>query len=158
MKNQPQISPHDQVSPYEILTLLGLGRLSAALKSPMDVACLLERGLPKKSIGRLVNGTGITLNEMSVVMHVTHRTLKSWQAHTERNQLLAPLQSSQLWLLAVVIKQAQYVLGEERLALTWLRDRHIGLSRQRPLDLLSTPVGANVLLNFLNQIDRCVYV
>lgn len=151
------VSPY-QVSPEEILVLLGLGELSITITNQMDVANLLEHGLQKGCIGSLIDGTGITFNEMSVTMHITDRTLKSWRAHASQNQLLTPLQSSQLWLLAATFKQALHVMGNARLALTWLRNRQIGLNGQRPLDLLKTPLGIEVVVNFLDQIDGGVYI
>lgn len=150
-------TPH-QVSPEEILVLLGLRELSVTITNQMDVAGLLERGLPKRCIGNLIDSTGITFKEMGVTMHIADRTLKSWGAHASRNQLLTPLLSAQLWLLAATFRQAQHVMGNARLALTWLRNRHIGLDSQRPLDLLKTPLGVDIVVNFLRLIDGGVYI
>lgn len=36
------------------------------------------------------------LKGVSMVIHVTHRTLKAWRAYDASNHLLAPLQGSQL--------------------------------------------------------------
>lgn len=124
----------------------------------MDVVNLLETGLPQQCIDALMNRTGFTPGEISRVIHVTEKTLRRCRSRAEKNQLLRPLQSSQLWTLASIFTQAQYVLGNGRLALKWLRNCHAGLNGRSPLELLSTPIGIRAVRDFLDQIDSCVYI
>jgi putative toxin-antitoxin system antitoxin component (TIGR02293 family) len=49
-------------------------------------------------------------------------------------------------------------LGSQEDAEGWLQTPAIGLNRQRPIDLLATRAGAEIVENFLSQLEYGVYV
>lgn len=145
-------------SPKDIRELLGLECHSGPLESDMDVVNLLEGGLPRKCIDTLVDRAGFAPVEICRVIHITEKTLRLWRSGAENHKLLTPLQSSLLWMLGSIYQQAQYVLGTEHLALTWLREGQPGINGRKPLDLLSTCIGVDAVCDLLGQIDSCTYV
>jgi putative toxin-antitoxin system antitoxin component (TIGR02293 family) len=146
------------VDPGIVLELLGLQSLAVSLNSVIDVIDLIDRGLSKKCVSRLIGSLGLFPYEVAGVLNITERTLLGWLSYPQQKRLMTPLQSSQLWLFCVVVITAADTLGSERLALEWLRKRQVALNQRRPLDFASTAIGLNEVLHALNQIDRGVYV
>jgi putative toxin-antitoxin system antitoxin component (TIGR02293 family) len=65
---------------------------------------------------------------------------------------------SQLVLFAVMLSRAEDILGGRAAALLWLGQEQVALSGRRPIDLLDTYIGANLVERTLTQIDYGVYV
>ena len=60
-----------------------------------------------------------------------------------------------------VLDRAEIVakaLGSQEDAERWLQTLAIGLNRQRPIDILATRAGAEIVENFLSQLEYGVYV
>ena len=59
---------------------------------------------------------------------------------------------------AEILAKASAILGSREHAEQWLRTPAIGLNRQRPIDLLATRAGVEIVENFLGQLEYGVYV
>jgi len=59
---------------------------------------------------------------------------------------------------AEILAKASAILGSQEVAERWLQTPAIGLNRQRPIDLLATRAGAEIVENFLSQLEYGVYV
>ncbi|MCY1369891.1 putative toxin-antitoxin system antitoxin component [compost metagenome] len=58
---------------------------------------------------------------------------------------------------AALLKRAAEVLGNRRFAERWMVEPAIGLDGQRPIDLLSSVAGIELLETFLTRLEYCVY-
>ena len=59
---------------------------------------------------------------------------------------------------AEILAKASAILGSREDAERWLESPAIALNRQRPIDLLATRTGAEIVENFLSQLEYGVYV
>jgi putative toxin-antitoxin system antitoxin component (TIGR02293 family) len=59
---------------------------------------------------------------------------------------------------AEILAKASATLGLQEDAERWLQTPGIGLNRQRPIDHLATRAGAEIVENFLSQLEYGVYV
>lgn len=59
---------------------------------------------------------------------------------------------------AAVVCQAIRVLGSEDDAERWLATPAIGLDSRRPVELLSSPEGNELVRTLLTRMDYCVYM
>jgi putative toxin-antitoxin system antitoxin component (TIGR02293 family) len=59
---------------------------------------------------------------------------------------------------AEILAKATELFGSLQEAEHWLARPAIGLNRQRPVDLLATPAGVELVETFLSQIEFGVYV
>ena len=59
---------------------------------------------------------------------------------------------------AEILAKASATLGSQEDAERWLQTPAIGLNRQRPIDHLATRAGAEIVENFLSQLEYGVYV
>ena len=117
---------------------------------------LLNRGLPRAALSSLVGKIHfITSDEASEALGMSLRTL---QRH--KNTPAEPLdvqQSGRTWKFAEILAKATHVLGSQDEAEQWLRRPAIGLDQRRPIDLLTTPAGVNLVEDYLGRLEYDVY-
>lgn len=142
----------------KILEILGLERLGEDADTDIILHDLLQGGLPKLCVSRLIQQTGFTTFEVGSVLEVSEQEVESCMLSTEDGECLTVLQSSQLFVLGLAFVRAQYVHGSQALARNWLRGSSLGLGGRSPMYLLQTFAGASAVLRFLHQIDTGVYV
>ena len=71
---------------------------------------------------------------------------------------LRPEQSGRTWKFAEILAKATAVLGSQEEAEQWLERPAIGLNQRRPIDLLATPAGVEMIEDFLERLEFGVYV
>jgi putative toxin-antitoxin system antitoxin component (TIGR02293 family) len=143
-----------------VSTLLG-GRsvLGSSIESELDAHELLRRGLPREALSTLVENLHvISVNEASEALGVSVRTLQRHKhgSHGPVVRLDVP-QSGRAWRFAEILAKATRVLGSQEEAEQWLKRPAIGLDRQRPVDLLTTPAGAKLVETYLGRLEYGVY-
>jgi putative toxin-antitoxin system antitoxin component (TIGR02293 family) len=141
----------------DVSNLLGGRRvLGSSIESELDVHKLLDRGLPSAAVSRLLEKLRhIRFDEASEALGVSVRTL---QRH--KHEPVAHLdleQSGRAWRFAEILAKATRVLGSQEEAEQWLKRPAIGLDRQRPVDLLTTPAGAKLVETYLGRLEYGVY-
>jgi putative toxin-antitoxin system antitoxin component (TIGR02293 family) len=58
---------------------------------------------------------------------------------------------------AEIVAKATRVLGSQEEAEQWLKRPAIGLDRQRPVDLLTTPAGVKLVEDYLGRLEHDVH-
>lgn len=134
-------SNHDEISTTARILLLDV--LAQPIESDLELSILLERGIPRRCVGHLMDRAGLGPAEVMRALHISEKTLKAWtdRRRPHMDQLLEPLHSAQLWTVASVFARAEIVFGCQPEALAWLRKPSLGLAGRRPADLLATSVG-----------------
>ena len=66
-------------------------------------------------------------------------------------------QSGRTWKFAEILAKATRVLGSQDEAEQWLRRPAIGLDQKRPIDLLTTPAGVQLVEDYLGRLEYDVY-
>jgi putative toxin-antitoxin system antitoxin component (TIGR02293 family) len=137
----------------DVSNLLG-GRkvIGSSIESDLEAHELLHRGLPRAALSSLVDKIRfITSDEASEALGMSLRTL---QRH--KNTPAEPLdvqQSGRAWKFAEILAKATRVLGSQDEAEQWLRRPAIGLDQQRPIDLLTTPAGVQLVEDYLGRLE-----
>jgi putative toxin-antitoxin system antitoxin component (TIGR02293 family) len=57
-----------------------------------------------------------------------------------------------------ILAKATEMFGSQQEAEQWLERPAIGLNRRRPIDLLATPAGVELVEDFLKRLEYGVYV
>jgi putative toxin-antitoxin system antitoxin component (TIGR02293 family) len=141
----------------DVSTLLG-GRpiLGPAIQSELDAHELLHRGLPRAALSSLVDKIHfITSDEASEAIGMSLRTLQRHKS--EPDALLDVQQSGRAWKFAEILAKATHVFGSQDEAEQWLRRPAIGLDQKRPIDLLTTPAGVQLVEDYLGRLEYNVY-
>ena len=117
---------------------------------------MLERGLPNTAIKHLLEGM-TTLAEKSIesAIGMSVRTRQRREKHP--TELLNQDQSGRTWKFAEILTRTTSIFGSRHAAEQWLAQPAIGLDRRRPIDLLTTPAGVELVEDLLGRIEYGVY-
>lgn len=144
--------------PYRRVTEV-LGAKSLRIDSPIELHERIVHGLPRSTVVHLVSSlSGISLEESMRVLNISLRTWHRIKA--EEDALQKPLdvdQSARAWTLAQILAKAEEVLGTREEAEQWLARPQIGLDSHRPIELMATPQGADLVKTLLAQMEHGVY-
>lgn len=123
------------------------------LRSDVELARAVERGLPTKAADEAVRG-GILDQEFLYRVVVSKRTL---QRRREGKRRLSADESDKLTRIVRVVARAEVALGDAAKAEAWLRAPNRALEGRRPMDLLGSDGGARAVEKVLGRIEHGVY-
>lgn len=94
-------------------------------------------------------------NVLSRIVGLSDRTLA--RRIKNKDESLSQEQSARALYYAEVLEKAQAVFGTRKLAEEWMIKPALGLDGERPIDLLSNPVGYELVTDFLHRLEYGVY-
>ena len=125
-------------------------------ESPTAVHEAAMRGVPYESLTHLVDQvTVIAHDEVAKVLGMSHRTLTR-QVQKPREPMPADL-AGKAWQFAEILVKASDVFGGEPAAEHWLAAPAVALNGHRPIELLRTLQGAEVVRDYLTRLQFGVY-
>lgn len=86
---------------------------------------------------------GIPVSSLLPVFGISARTFM--RLKSEPDKLLGAQQSGRVWQFAEVFAKAEEVLGSHQRTVDWMMAPAMALENRRPIDLLTTPVGAQLV-------------
>lgn len=139
------------------LELLGGAEVfSHAPRNLLDVHQWVAHGIPSASIAHLAQAIEpLPARALSEALGVSVRTLhrkKGGQGDT-----LSVAQGGRTFKFAEVVAKATLALGSREAAVRWLTSPALGLDQQKPIDLLATPAGTQLVEELLDRIEYGVY-
>ena len=141
-----------------VVDILG-GRkvLKKTLRDPLDAHELLLRGLPAAALTHLVDSLAHLRDPGSLekAVGISLRTFQRRKA--DPTQPLSREQSGRIWKFAEILAKATAVLGSRTEAEEWLERPAIGLNQRRPIDLLATTAGVEIVETHLERLKYGVY-
>lgn len=136
--------------------MLGGARLlGKQVRTVLDLADLIEQGVPRKAAERLRARLRLTEQELARSLGVSAKTLQR-QAQSDQARL-SPSQSDRLYRLARIVAIAEEVFENNDRARHWLREPQRGLGSRVPLELLQTEAGAREVEDLLGRIEHGVF-
>lgn len=131
--------------------------LKRTLGTALDVHEVLLQGLPGDALSQLERRLQVLdAAALEKAIGMSLRTLQRRRA--DPSQPLSVEQSSRVWKFAEILSKASQIMGSQRDAEEWLSEPAMGLNGQKPLDLLATAAGTELVEAFLGQIEYGVYV
>jgi putative toxin-antitoxin system antitoxin component (TIGR02293 family) len=137
--------------------LLGGPRLiKRSVHSRSEVHSAILEGIPYASVHFLI-GKLESLDEGDVasVLGISARTLQR-QKVSPKKAMPVDL-ASKAWMLAETLAKASEIFGSREEAEAWMARPAMGLDGQRPIDLLRTLQGAEIVNDFLTRLEYGVY-
>lgn len=130
--------------------------LRQQLSSRSDVHFAIVRGIPYGSLLHLVAQME-ELKEVDIVkvLGISARTLRR-QSEAPDKPMPIDL-ASKTWLFAEILAKATEIFGSKEDAELWVSKPAMGLDGQRPIDLLQTVQGAELVNDFLGRLEYGVY-
>jgi putative toxin-antitoxin system antitoxin component (TIGR02293 family) len=143
----------------QVAKLLGGAKvLRHRLRNSLDAHEMLLQGLPGKSVVHLLASLSILQGKASVekALGMSLRTFQRRKDAPEKP--LSHEQSGRTWKFAEILAKATGVFGSQAEAEQWLERPATGLDQRRPIDLLATPAGVELVEEFLTRLEYGVYV
>ena len=123
------------------------------ITSHEDLKDWIRKGLPFRSLERVMERFGLNRQEVSSALDLPPRTL----ARRKQERRLHPGESDRLFRLVRIAAQASEVLGGEEKAGRWLHAPNRALGGKPPLELLDTDLGSRQVEEVLGRIEHGVY-
>jgi len=143
---------------HSVVELLGGSRVfRKALTSRLDAHDLILRGLPSAALLHLTNHV-VFLREEADFWRAIGMSVRTLQRRREEPRPLSEEQGGRTWKFAEVLARAIRVFGSQEEAERWLKSNVLPLSNRRPIDLLATPTGVEMVETLLTQLEHGVYV
>jgi putative toxin-antitoxin system antitoxin component (TIGR02293 family) len=140
---------------YQVARILGVtNRLKARAGSAVAVHEVLHAGLPRRALFRAIPA-GIPVSMLLPVFGISVRTFM--RLKSEPHKLLDAEQSGRVWQFAELFAKAEDVFRSRERAVEWMQEPAMALENRRPLDLMTTPVGAHLVDDVLERMRYGVY-
>jgi putative toxin-antitoxin system antitoxin component (TIGR02293 family) len=135
-------------SVQEAARVLGLRRVPA---NELELADMAREGLPSATLSRLSGFLGWTQAALIEQLGIAPRTAAR---RLTRREPLSTAESERVLRLARVLTRAIDVFESQDAAKQWLQEPSTALGERKPIDLLATDIGTEVVLNELGKIDH----
>jgi putative toxin-antitoxin system antitoxin component (TIGR02293 family) len=152
------IQPEDTEFVRTAALLGGVRVLRRRVASSLDAHDLIQDGLPSGALDHLVKSVGMLHSGSDAFERALGLSLRTYQRRKEDGaKPLNREQSGRTWKFAEVLARATDVLGSQAAAETWLDRPALGLEGRRPVELLSTPAGVEMVEDHLTRLEYGVY-
>ena len=140
-----------------VMNLMGGSKvLKTAPTSRADVHELIQTGLPTRSVSALVAGALLLKSEQMLdAIGISLRTFQRFKV--EPGGTLSREQSDRAWRLSELLVKAIELFGSKEEAERWFDTPAPALDRRRPIELMTSSVGARMVEQLLGRIEYGVY-
>ncbi len=128
----------------------GKDALKVSLKDSLDQINVIERGIPKESLLKLIENIEFSIKDIATILHVSERTLK-------RNELLDTPIADQIMQLAILFTRGFEVFESKEAFLEWINLENQALGDKKPKEFLGTSVGRQMIEDILGRIEYGVF-
>jgi putative toxin-antitoxin system antitoxin component (TIGR02293 family) len=151
-------TPAETMELQRVASLLGGSRvLRQVPNSTIDAHQMLLRGLPETALRHLLDKL-LVLARTESLEKAVGMSLRTFQRLKETpTKPLSLEQSGRTWKFAGILAKATALFGSQRAAELWLESPAVGLNQERPIDLLQTPAGLELVEEFLRRLEYGVY-
>jgi putative toxin-antitoxin system antitoxin component (TIGR02293 family) len=123
------------------------------LINELDVIALSRGGVSKRTLGRLLDFSGMTLTQLSQLLPISKRTIQRY----DESKKSSPDVSEQLIQIGKVLSRGHDVLGDKQKLTAWLNAPLFSLDQQTPMSLMDTTMGTQLILKELGRLEHGVY-
>ena len=125
-------------------------------QSRAEIHGALVKGLPYAVLVHIVDHlSALSADQIADALGISGRTLRRQKEQPDK-PMPADL-ASKTWLFAETLAQASAVFGSRDAAERWMAHPAMGLDGARPIDLLRTLQGAELVTEFLGRLEHGVY-
>lgn len=128
------------------------------LGTALDAHEMLLHGLPGEALTHLVETLRVFRVTDEALEKAFGMSLRTFQRRKEAPaKPLNREQSGRTWKFAEILARATELFGSQEEAERWLGRPAMALNRHRPIDLLTTPAGVELVEDLLGRIEYGVY-
>ncbi len=139
---------------YSIENLLGgYEVIGVTIQTEMDLYELGKKGIPKKSLIALAQNIHMSTRAITNILHITERTLQRKKDLDLINESI----SEHIIQIAEVYSQGNDVFDTIEDFQVWINASNTALGNKKPIELLSSRYGAQLVLDELGRIEYGVF-
>lgn len=149
----------EQSELVRVVDLLGgAATFDRDLTTTLDAHEMIIEGFPGVVLTKLVANVSLiqSSDALEKAIGISQRTLQRRKAEASPRTLSSE-QSGRAWKFAEILAKAITVFGSQEEAEQWLEKPAVGLNQHRPIDLLSTTAGTELVEQYLERIEFGVY-
>ncbi len=132
--------------------------LKHSLSNQIEAHEMILQGIPSRALEKLLTRLliiNLADNAFESALGMSERTFQRYKL--DHTRTLSTEQSSRTWNFARILTKAISVLGSQVEAEKWMIQPAMGLDNRRPIDLLATAAGSELVQEFLDRLDYGVY-
>lgn len=126
------------------------------LEDKLLVTHAVKKGVPTELFHEIKSNSPFDDEQWSNFLHVNIRTLQRYKG--DKSHVFKPTQSERIFELAEVISAGYEVFDSSSDFNIWLNTPSPALSNEKPIDLLDTSYGKDLVLAELNRIEYGIFV
>ncbi|MGJ7032197.1 type II RES/Xre toxin-antitoxin system antitoxin [Niabella hirudinis] len=150
--NEP--APDLQYTGPNLRIILGGNKaVNQPLSGDLDLIALTRTGIKKATLKSLAMYMGISMEQLSSLLHSSHRNIQRKQD----NELLDTLKTEKVLELAAFVQRGIEVIGTAAYFAEWLQSPLPALDNKKPIDFLDTTFGIQILYKILGRLEYGVY-
>lgn len=149
---EPSMEP--TISERAIRRLTGKRRV--AVTSPYEIHRLIEKGFASAGVIKFLEEVDL-LQDKKIAVKVLGISERTLYRRRDKPDTLSPEESGRAWRFAETLTRAEDVFGSTEAAQRWLDTPAIALEGRKPLDLITTPIGHDLVDDLLTRLDYGVY-
>jgi putative toxin-antitoxin system antitoxin component (TIGR02293 family) len=153
MARAPKITTHPSREERIHALLGGAKALRRPAATLLDLHDAAERGLNVLVIEMLGKSLNASREDLLNALALSPRTL----SRRQKEGALSPEESDRVLRLARVAAQAEEVLGGREDSVKWLHRANRSLGGRKPLDLVRTDAGSELVVDVLGRLEHGVF-
>jgi putative toxin-antitoxin system antitoxin component (TIGR02293 family) len=138
---------------YGMYKLIGLGLVPPSNDATeSELIPIIRKGLNWKNLSHLMNTTGLSLQQISGLLHISERTLHRYKD----DSIFNPEISERILELAKIYAKGQEVFGNMETFNQWMHFPSWALNNRTPLSFLDTSIGVKMIEDEIGRIEHGV--
>jgi putative toxin-antitoxin system antitoxin component (TIGR02293 family) len=121
--------------------------------SAYDLVLASDKGISKQAILHLADVMDIPMKDMASLLNLSYKTL----GRKRKTDLLDRLVSSLSIEIASTVANGLSVFEDAEKLKRWLQKENRSLNGRKPIELLNTPTGINMVNRVLSRLEEGVY-
>ena len=133
---------------FHVEQMLGLKKKK--IRTPLDFVELSKKGVSKKGLSALADHLSIGLPLMAELLSINVRTIQRYASE----KLFPRTVSEHILRIAVITVRGEEVFGSRESFRSWLNAPNTALGDTKPLDLLASDFGRDMVLDELGRLEH----
>lgn len=132
---------------------MSIAQLNSKLLDSVELVKLSRRGITISLFEEIVKSNSYTMKDWSKFLHLTERTI---QRYKKEKRKFESLQSERILEIAKLQMKGKAVFGSSENFDEWMTSKIISIGKIRPIELLDSSFGIDILMDELGRIEHGV--
>lgn len=132
---------------------MSIAQFNLKLSDTIELVKLSRKGIAYNLFEEIVKSSSLTIKEWSRILHITERTI---QRYKKEKRKFESLQSERIIEIAKLQLKGTEVFGSKEYFEEWMNSKIVALGNIRPIDLLDSSFGIDLLTDELGRIEHGV--